>query len=170
MLIRLTSRVAALVALLTACGGPQPPVPVVGPAADVSQLAGEWDGEYSSAETGRSGSILFRLTAGTDSATGDVVMSPQWRPRLEPGQMQPAGPNPPSAIQTLTINFVRVAGGQVSGSLAPYTDPSCDCPLHTTFVGRLRGDTLEGTYTSRHERSGDGQQGRWRVVRQKPTR
>ncbi len=150
-----------------ACGGAQSPVPVVGPASDISKLAGEWTGEYSSGETGRSGSILFKLNAATDSAFGDVVMSPPRMAGQLPGQA-PTAQTPPPSSQAISINFVRVSGGQVSGSLAPYTDPSCNCPLHTTFIGRLRGDTLEGTYTSRHEQSSDAQQGRWRVVRSQP--
>jgi len=58
------------------------------------------------------------------------------------------------------MNFVRVTDGQVSGVLAPYTDPTCNCSLHTTFIGRLTGDTLAGTYTSRHEQPTGTQQGR----------
>jgi hypothetical protein len=143
---------------------------MVGQEADVSQLAGEWFGEYSSAESGRSGSITFKLIAGSDSATGDVVMSPRFNARPQTGQVQPTGPAMPGTIQALTINFVRVAGGQVSGSLAPYTDPTCGCTLHTTFVGRLRADTLAGTYTSLQDQSREVQRGQWQVVRQKPTR
>lgn len=150
-----------------ACGGAQNPVPVVGPSSDISKLAGEWSGEYSSGETGRSGSILFKLNAATDSAFGDVVMSPPRMAGQLPGQA-PTGQTAAASTQAISINFVRVSGGQVSGSLAPYTDPSCNCPLHTMFIGRLRGDTLEGTYTSRHEQSSDAQQGRWRVVRSHP--
>jgi hypothetical protein len=157
------------VAFLIACGGYQAPVPMVGQETDVSQLAGEWFGEYSSVESGRSGSITFKLIAGSDTATGDVIMSPRFNARPQTGQVQPTGPAP-GTIQALTINFVRVTGGQVSGSLAPYTDPTCGCTLHTTFVGRLRADTLAGTYTSLHEQSREIQRGQWQVVRQQPTR
>lgn len=157
-------------AFLVACGGYQAPVPVVGQEADVSQLAGEWFGEYSSGESGRSGSISFKLIAGSDTATGDVIMSPRYNARPQAGQAQPTGPAMPGTIQALTINFVRVTGGQVSGPIAPYTDPTCDCRLHTTFVGRLRGDTLSGTYSSFQEQPRDVQEGQWQVVRQKLTR
>lgn len=160
----------AAVAFLIACGGSQAPVPMVGQEADVSQLAGEWFGEYSSAESGRSGSISFKLTAGSDTATGDVIMSPRYNARPQAGQAQPTGPATPGTIQALTINFVRVTGGQVSGSLAPYTDPTCSCTLRTTFMGRVRGDTLAGTYTSRQQQSGEVQRGQWQVVRQLPAR
>jgi len=37
----------------------QAPVPLVGAARDVAALEGQWDGSYSSAATGRSGSISF---------------------------------------------------------------------------------------------------------------
>jgi len=61
---------------LDACGASRIPVPLVGASGDVSALSGEWAGDYSSAESGRSGSISFTLRAATDSAFGDVVMIP----------------------------------------------------------------------------------------------
>jgi hypothetical protein len=48
--------------------------------------------------------------------------------------------------EPLRIRFVRVAGGGVSGTLAPYTDPVCGCKLVTTFEGSFTGpNTIEGT-------------------------
>jgi hypothetical protein len=67
----------------------------------------------------------------------------------------------------LTINFVRVAVGDVSGILAPYADPETRAKLVTTFQGRLRGDTIEGTYTTRAAGSGDTQAGEWAATRRK---
>lgn len=157
---------AAVLAAALGCGGSQAPVPLVGRQADISQLAGEWDGEYSSVESGRSGSIVFKLVAGEDTATGDVVMTPQWLGHQGNGQMPSQRQQP--MPRPLTIRFVRVTGGEVSGALEPYPDPNCGCTLHTTFVGRLRADTLEGTYTSLHEQTRDVQKGRWRVVRKQP--
>lgn len=160
-----TLRAATVLAgFLSACGGSQTPVPVVGRDADISRLAGQWLGDYSSVETGRSGSIVFTLQAGSDTAAGDVVMTPRFAAAGPGGQTTPQ-PTVTQAGQAIDIKFVRVSGGQVSGALAPYTDPTCNCPLHTTFVGRLAGDTLSGTYSSRHENANDVQQGRWRVVR-----
>jgi len=52
-------RFILLAGALLGCAGSQNPVAVVGPQANISRLAGEWSGEYSSGETGRSGSILF---------------------------------------------------------------------------------------------------------------
>lgn len=164
---RSTLSVLMLAAALVGCGGSQAAVPVVGRAADVSQLTGEWYGEYSSVESGRSGSIVFKLVAGADSATGNVVMTPQWVTRQGNIPTQPSASAQPIS-QPLSIRFVRVSGGQVSGALDPYPDPNCGCTLHTTFIGRLRSDTLEGTYTSLHEQTRDVQKGRWRVVRKQP--
>ena len=155
-----------LVAMLLACGGAQTPVPVVGASADISQLAGEWYGEYSSVESGRSGSIVFKLVARDRQRDGRRLHDAPMAVRQGNAQAQPMPQ--PTTTPALTIRFVRVAGGQVSGALAPYTDPNCGCTLHTTFVGRLQADTLEGTYTSRHEQTRDTQKGRWRVVRKQP--
>src|SRR6266568_4710460 len=119
-----------------ACGASRSPVPVVGAATDVSALAGEWVGDYSSVESGRSGSITFTLRSATDSAFGDVIM----------------------------IRCVRVEQGRVSGTLDPYADPRTGERLLTTFRGELKGNTIAGTYTTRLP-SGDTQTGRWSVQR-----
>ena len=158
-------------AILLACASSQRLVPVVGTEADLARLQGEWEGEYSSAVTGRSGSIVFHLTAMRDSAHGDVVMDPpRWGrgpvtgPVVAPSARETVAQPP----QVLTINFVRVTGGRVSGTLAPYRAPDCDCVLLTTFDGTLKNDTLEGTYTSRVQQTGETQLGRWSVTRKQP--
>lgn len=153
-------------AALWACSGTQTPVPVSGSEADLAQLAGEWVGEYSSVETGRNGSIVFHLIAGTDSAHGDVLMSAGMM-RAQPSMPQTGQPGGPMPVpQAIAISFVRIAGGRVSGRLAPYTDPDCQCPMSTVFEGRLNGNVLEGTYTSRREGNASELRGRWRVTRQ----
>jgi len=151
---------------LAACGASRSPVPVVGAATDVSALAGEWVGDYSSVESGRSGSITFTLRSATDSAFGDVIMIPAglgrpllpWRGENVTGGLQAA------ASTVLTIRFVRVEQGRVSGTLDPYADPRTGERLLTTFRGELKGNTIAGTYTTRLP-SGDTQTGRWSVQR-----
>jgi len=161
-----------LLAALSACTPtPTPPVPLAGTPGDVAALAGQWEGSYSSAATGRSGSISFALSAKGDSAFGDVIMIPRGLGRPlqaldREGATGAAGAQPRSAV--LTINFVRVAGGRVTGALAPYADPETGARLSTTFEGRLRGDLIEGTYSTRAAGSGDPQTGQWRVTRRKP--
>ena len=159
--------------IVSACGAPATPVPVGGTTADLSSLAGEWSGEYSSIESGRSGSIVFRLKAGTDSATGDVMMSAMTAgPRGEdPGPPDVAAHADPMRPATepahvIPIRFVRIEGGLVSGRLAPYIEPTCNCRLSTVFEGRLSGDKLEGTYTTMLP-DGQLQRGRWEVTRKR---
>ena len=43
---------------------------------------------------------------------------------------------------------LAVEGGAVQGTMDPYHDPQCDCQVNTTFVGRISGDTIEGTFTT----------------------
>ena len=149
---------------LGACGASRSPVPLVGASADVSALAGEWAGDYSSAESGRSGSITFTLRAAGDSAFGDVIMIPSaWGRPLMPYRQTVAGNQSPETT-VLTIRFVRVQQGHVSGTLDPYADPQTSARLLTTFSGELNGNTIAGTYTTRLP-SGETQTGRWSVQR-----
>lgn len=151
---------------LVACQGAQPPVPVLG---DVAALSGRWDGEYGSRESGRSGSILFVLEAGADTAHGDVLMVP------EEAELPPAPrPGDPDAMdwrrdrlaEPLPIAFVHAAQGMVEGRLAPYRDPACGCLLTTLFVGRLVSPgRIEGTFVSIHGEGGREVRGWWRAAR-----
>ena len=161
----------ALALALAGCAANPSPVPVVAPADAIAALAGEWTGEYSSAATGRSGSILFTLTAGRDTAFGDVVMVPAGSDRALPQEKTGAGS--PSVVtrakpQPLAIRFVRLAGDSVSGMLAPYTAPECGCVLTTTFTGRVGRDRIDGTFTSSGEaHAAEPQVGRWTVTRRR---
>jgi hypothetical protein len=159
---------AALTLCLGACATVPTPVPVAGDAANLGQLAGEWGGEYQGETSGRSGSIVFKLAAGADTAFGDVVMIPRQRresrlPVQDPSAGLPIARTP----EVLTISFVRAADGGLNGSLAPYRDPDCDCLLVTRFQGRFRGDAIEGTFTSTPADGGAMQTGTWKVKRNK---
>ena len=159
-------RMMPLVVIAAACGpGMVPPVDVQGAPDDVSALAGVWTGEYEYPQAERGGSIVFRLSADGDTAVGDVVMMPRRGTVVVPppaGDHLPVRPSPP---QELTIRFVRVAGGRVAGTLDPYADPDCGCTLTTTFEGTLRGDAIEGTFTTRGPPTHGESSGTWRVER-----
>jgi len=157
--------IVALSTLAACSTAPQTPVPLVGSARDLAALAGRWEGAYSSGETGRGGSISFTLTANRDSAFGDVVMIPRGfgRPLQPLDRPAPSAPAPRPAV--LTINFVRVTGARVAGTLAPYADPETGARLFTTFEGEVRGDVIEGTYTTHAAGATEEQTGQWRVTR-----
>ncbi len=164
---------AGSLALLTlgmaGCSYAPAPVPVVGMPADLATLAGEWGGEYHGETSGRRGSIVFKLSAGADTARGDVVMIPRERREQRlPVQDPSVGLPFPRTPEVLSIAFVRAAGGGVSGQLTPYRDPECDCLLVTRFEGQLQGDVIEGTYASARTDGGEAQTGTWRVTRKKP--
>lgn len=144
--------------------------PVSGPPTAMSRLVGEWQGDYSSVESGRRGIIAFRLRAGADTAEGDVIMQSRddadpTAPNVSPVQWDAIR----TTHQQLSIRFVFVSDDEVSGVLDPYRDPDCGCTLTTTFRGKLQGDVIEGTFRS----EGTGihhlpASGRWRVKRYTP--
>ncbi len=143
--------VPTVLAVLCGCSAAPPPgVPVTSSSGGVRQLAGEWHGDFWSSQTGRHGRIWFQLGAGADTATGQVLMylrTPDqavWR-----STGPPAATANPVQTQWLSLRFVDVEGGSVSGAMDTYTDPQCDCAVRTTFIGRLDGKRLEGTYTTR---------------------
>ena len=159
---RLATLSPAMVLLAAACTWRGIPVPVAG---DLSRLAGEWDGSYSSVETGRSGSIIFQLIAGTDSAYGDVLMSPMPPRGTGPSVMQPRTAPVPLAPRALRISFVRSEGERVTGRLDVYPDPETEEPLLTKFEGRLHGDEIRGSYSTLATRSGKVLTGEWSAKR-----
>ena len=161
--MRIHAGIAAALALLAGCSANPTPVPVQASAADREHLEGRWEGTYESRETGRSGSIVFNLDAGRDTASGDVVMVPAERDR----RAYTADRSLPTAPQTapaevIPIRFVRVRGDRVMGRLESYRAPECDCQATTTFAGRREGDRITGTYVT--EGTGmRGSRGRWEV-------
>jgi hypothetical protein len=163
-------RTSALAVALTAaaCTYDPPVVPLDARPADVERLAGRWTGGYDGETSGRSGSIEFILVAGQDHAHGDVVMIPlgahhayqSWR---EMGPVREA-----DMSQELTIRFVAVDNGEITGELAPYRDPDCDCRALTRFRGRLRGDLIEGSFVTYTARAARPAHGTWKVGRKRP--
>ena len=158
--------------IASACSWRRTPVPVLSESGSVTALVGDWDGEYSSNQTGRSGSITFQLANEKDTAYGDVIMIPRSQavqvPTHDPSQI--SGTRPPIATEPLTIRFVRMEGDIVSGTLSPYNDPECGCRVITTFTGKLTSpNTIEGKYTTRGASLGHvPAEGRWKVTRSTP--
>jgi hypothetical protein len=152
-------------ALLAACRYTPTHVPLVGAPADIAKMAGTWEGDYSSDASGRAGVIVFEITAGVDTAHGEVLMTPQYGPPLRAAD---AGTRMHAehvrSAELLTVRFVRIDGGLIRGELEPYIAPDCMCPVTTVFRGTMAGDRIEGTYVTRGPQ-GLMQEGRWAVKR-----
>lgn len=165
--------VLVVAASVAACGWRRNPVPVISETGSIQALVGTWSGQYNSAETGRSGSIMFELASDKDTAFGDVLMVPRTQVVPPLTSEHPAMPitQAQNPGQPLTIRFVRVSGGAVNGTLDPYNDPDCGCRVTTTFAGRFTdSNTIEGTYST--QGPGIGHQpsaGQWKVTRQSST-
>ncbi len=132
------------------------PAPVDGDPADLAAFVGEWVGGYTCAETGRRGTLVFRVVAGEDSVRAVVLMIP----RATEDDLVP------EAIP-LAVHRVEVTGRSLRGVLARYDDPEWEIPLETSFGGTLAGgDHIEGYFRA------DGTQidtipqaGRWWATR-----
>jgi hypothetical protein len=147
---------------MTPAGGP---VPLVGSEPELAALAGAWSGTYRSERGGGHGTIAFTLTAGADTARGQVEMT--FAPALELyGEAAEAPALPRRPCTTIDIAVVRIEDGTIRGTLAPYWNPGCDCRAVSIFEGRLSGGTIEGRFTTRRE-GGEAtlSAGRWQVER-----
>jgi hypothetical protein len=160
---------ACAVALLAASAGcltVPAPTPVSGPETAVQRLAGEWTGYYVGTKSHRSGAISFSLQAGDTTAYGEVVMVPREYWRYDPARERSVRVTPPPVL--LTVTFVRVMNGEVTGVLEPYSDPDCDCLVVTTFTGQMTTPhTITGTFATRIVGTSAQQSGRWQVTRRK---
>jgi hypothetical protein len=156
-----------VVALTTfSCSSMPSPVPLAGSSAGISALTGTWSGEYSSAATGRQGTIHFTLAADRDTASGQVLMFPRNSEQQATRHGDAVVTNPRPQPSALSISFVHAESDSVHGVLDPYPDPECGCTLQTWFMGRVRGDKIEGRYTSLDTKSGERSFGDWSVRRQ----
>jgi len=128
---------------------------------DLNPLVGEWSGDYTNPEAGRSGTIAFTLRAGESSASGKVVMIP--------GKADSLASAAAMARSVINIKFMRKEGNKVTGTLDPYRDPQCDCTVITNFEGTFTdARTIEGSFTTVPSRTGANVTGgKWKVTRRK---
>ena len=154
---------------ITGCASNPPSTQVTASDFDLNPLVGEWRGNYSSAETGRTGTIAFTLRAGESSASGNVVMIPRPDSMLTTADQQLVTNIAAPGRSVLKIHFLRKEGGNLSGTLDPYTDPDCGCPVTTTFQGMFKdARTIEGTFSTVPSQPGHNVTGgKWKVTRVK---
>lgn len=158
-------RAALLVGLLTACHYQPTPVPLHGSRSEVAALAGTWEGDYSSADSRRGGSITFAIRAGADTAFGDVAMvATGGGPLVAADASMRSHAQHVRSVELLRVTFVEISDGLVEGELEPYMAPDCSCVVTTVFRGAVTGDRIEGTYVTRGP-LGLRQEGRWSMRR-----
>jgi hypothetical protein len=158
----------ALAVTAAGCSWRQTPVPIIANGGAVSALVGEWSGEYDSRDTGRSGTIIFRLKSANDSAYGDVLMTPGTHVvHVAESPADRVVPPVQISMEPLQIRFVELEGSRVFGTLEPYRDPECGCAVTTTFEGRFTNEsTIEGTFMTRgSDFSHQLARGKWKVTR-----
>ncbi|HJQ12173.1 MAG TPA: hypothetical protein VJ840_14170 [Gemmatimonadaceae bacterium] len=158
---------AALTVTGIACARSTPGISLASSDFDLNALVGQWRGNFSSAQTGRTGTIAFTLRAGESAASGNVVMFPKPDSLLTPEEREMMTNVPDRTV--LKIQFMRKEAGNLSGELTPYTDPDCSCTARTTFQGVFtNAATIEGTYTTVHSNPGSNiTGGKWKVTRVK---
>jgi hypothetical protein len=157
------SMIAAIL-MAAGCASPGAPFPVLG---DRRQLEGQWEGSFEGAQTGRSGSIVFRFGGGTDSAYGSVLMIPSRDGTRAPlVSTLPESPSGPARV--LRITYVWCGSGEVTGRLDPYEDPITGERVYTMFEGRLTGDVLSGSFSTLYADRGHLLEGTWSARKRKP--
>jgi len=159
--------VAGATLAIVGCASRPPEIELTSNDFDLNPLVGEWQGNYSSNETGRNGTIAFTLRAAELAASGNVVMLPRADSSFAANHA-PVDPSIPNTREVLTIHFVRKEGSNVVGTLDPYLDPQCACQVTTTFQGAFRDrSTIEGTYRTVPASGGRVTGGTWKVTRVK---
>jgi hypothetical protein len=156
----------AIIAGVAACAPILSHVRVNGAQNDLSAIAGKWGGEYDSPEVGRAGSIVFTFVADKNEAYGDVAMGmPPINRNLATMNDQRSVPGSLES-QILKIKFVNVVNGDVFGVLEPYTDPTCDCTVRTTFTGHIDDPvTIRGTFATTNPHGLSARTGTWKVTK-----
>ena len=149
------------------------PVPVVGSQEAISAIAGDWSGEYRSKDAGRHGVIRFVMPERADTGFGEVeiTFSPALASAAAGAAVDPKIDKDvdrldPEPCPFLSIKVVRIEKNAVRGTLAPYWDPDCECRTQTVFEGKISGNRIEGTFSSRRQSAEHPVfTGKWQVER-----
>ena len=144
-----------------------PVISLRGSPADWTAWAGEWDGTYAGRETGRSGTLWFKLVAGEDHAHGDVQISATGAEpytRFPPANWPMA--QPVERQYYIPIRFARADGGLIEGQLDPYWDPAIGSDALTTFRGRMSEGRISGAFVTRYG-NGRTARGSWEATRRR---
>ena len=141
-----------------------PPIPTGGDKASFKTLKGRWEGTYTNPANRRSGTIVLEFYSDKETH-GDILMLP-------PGSAQPK-PSQEEILRTmprvLEINFIEAGpAGELSGTVGPYEDPDTHCQARSLFQGKVKGETIDGTFrTECGDGSSPATSGVWTVTRVK---
>jgi nitrous oxidase accessory protein NosD len=160
----------AIALAAAACAARLSSIRLEGTPEDLTQLVGSWSGDYiSDTSLDRGGSIIFRLQAGEERASGDVLMTRQGaRHAYEPYDPEHGIVRSLGAKQSLAIRFVKARDGGVTGELDPYWDLDRECEARTVFHGTIRGNVIQGTYETTFRGTHQRAVGKWRVAKAEP--
>lgn len=163
--MRSTMMVAAALMTLTA-GCAVRPSPDTAPSrsADLAAMNGNWVGEYLDGQTGKYGAIMLSIRSSTDSASGDVVLTPYGSSSMVAADVI-AHRNHSPAPEVLRVSFRRVIGGLVEGTVEEYFSTDCSCVVTTVLQGTPTRTGIAGEYVTSNA-AGLRKQGRWSVERQ----
>lgn len=136
--------VAGVALLSAACAYKPTPVTLIASPGDVISLSGTWEGTYQGKESERTGSILFTIEAGKDTAYGDVLMEAPSRYQFIAADVASGEHmHHARAPEVLRITWVGLHRGYVEGALEPYIAPDCQCTVKTVFSGYVNDDGSE---------------------------
>ena len=157
------------IVLFASCSYRSSSVRLQGDPVSIAWLAGTWQGEFEGASSGRRGSLSFYLPSGTDSLVGDVMMVDPAGNVIHAADRADVHRLHVRNNQLLSIDVVVVHADAIRGVLEPYIAPDCSCVVSTTFIGRVLGDEITGTFETRGS-SGYRAEGVWRMTRTGSTR
>lgn len=158
-----------VLALFSGCASRGSPVRLQGDAVSIAWLGGVWQGEYWGSDSGRRGSLDFHLPSGTDSLSGEVMMLDPMGNVMRSADPADAHRLHAQSARLLSIEIVIAHADTIHGVLEPYIAPDCNCVVSTTFVGRVLGNEIAGTFETRG-RAGQRTSGSWRLARTGSTR
>lgn len=141
------------------------PVRVQGESRDIRQLAGTWRGEFHGTQTGRVGTIFFDLRSDSDTAYGNVTFDRVMPVAACTDMARPQETSSMVVPVVLRFGALATSRGSLGGWLQPYRDPDLSCWIDTWFEGRLRRDTLEGSFFSRRTDIDTVRVGTWWAAR-----
>jgi hypothetical protein len=141
-----------------------PAIPTGGEKGSFKALAGRWEGTYTNPSNRRSGTIVLEFYSDKETH-GDILMIPPGSAQSKPSQEEILRTMP----RVLEINFIEAGpAGELSGTVGPYEDPDTHCQARSLFQGKVKGETIDGTFrTECAGGSSAATSGVWTVTRVK---